>query len=167
MRRGVRWLLSGPALIGLLLGTPAFPQGSSASSPTGAPTSAVDAGDAEEAARIARSLKAHDYDPSLPDEPVDAWLARHLPPGYTAVWGQYITDCGEGTGSPEDAERDLPLCAEVEIRQGGGVTGYLLLVVGTRKGGLQPDRAGLFFGELTHTGRSHRLQKLGDLLTVK
>src|SRR6266568_8474492 len=62
----------------------------------------------------AKSLSARDFDKALPDQPTEAWLRAHLPVGYEAVWGEEITDFGEGTGTSIDAKRDLPLCPEAE-----------------------------------------------------
>jgi len=90
----------------------------------------------------AKSLSAKHFDETLPAQPIEEWLSRHLPAEYEVVWGEYITDCGESTGGTSDKERDMPLCAEVEIRQGTKLVGYLALFVGTQKRGLLNDSAG-------------------------
>lgn len=118
---------------------------------------------ADHAVEIARLLPATRYDRDLPGERTDAWIAAHLPDGYLAQWGPAITDCGEGTGTPADVARDMPLCAEVEIRQARELRGYLLLFIGTRQRGILPGEATLFSGYLTQAGRERRLHRLGDL----
>ena len=116
--------------------------------------------------RGAKSLTARDFDTTLPDQPIEAWLRAQLPAGYDAVWGEEITDCGEGTGSASDAKRDMPLCAEVEIKRGTTKVGYLALMVGTAKRGLVKEGA-LYFGELERAGTKYRLQRLSDLLKIR
>ena len=117
--------------------------------------------------KAAKLLTAQDFDKTLPDQPIEEWLRMHLPAGYDATWGEYATDCGEGTGSAVDKERDMPLCAEVEIREGTKVMGYLALLVGTRKRGLLKDGVGLYFGYLEHGGNKYDFKRLGDVLKVK
>ena len=97
--------------------------------------------------QFAKSLPAQAYDATLPAVPVEQWLAAHLPQGVTAHWGEFITDCGEQTGDPAvDRQRDMPLCAEVELKRNDKLVGYLLLAVGTSKKGVSREQAGLFFG---------------------
>jgi len=84
--------------------------------------------------RFAKSLSAEKYDKSLPSVPVEQWLTSALPRGIAAAWGDNVTDCGEQTGNPAiDSERDMPLCAEIELKQKDKSVGYLLLFVGTEK----------------------------------
>jgi hypothetical protein len=121
----------------------------------------------DELVRRAKSLAARDFDRALPDQPVEAWLRAHLPAGYEAVWGEVITDCGEGTGTPADANRDMPLCAEVQLKRGGNMAGYLALMVGTGKRGPLKEGMQLYFGFLEHAGTKHDLRRLSDVLKVK
>src|SRR6266700_370394 len=95
--------------------------------------------------RAAKSLSARAFDKNLPDQPVEGWLRAHLPVDYQVVWGEEVTDCGEGTGSAIDAKRDMPLCAEVEVKRGAKIVGYLALMVGTQKRGLLKEGNGLYF----------------------
>ena len=81
----------------------------------------------------AMSLTAREYDKTLPAQPVTTWLREHLPTRYEVVWGDRITDCGEASGTAADADRDLPMCAEIELREGGTMRGYLALFIGTAK----------------------------------
>jgi len=115
----------------------------------------------------AKSLSAKHFDETLPSQSVEEWLRIHIPAEYEVVWGEYITDCGESTGSIADKERDMPLCAEVEIRKETKLIGYLALFVGTRKRGLMHDYAGVYFGYLEYRGTKYNLRKLSDLLIVK
>jgi hypothetical protein len=116
--------------------------------------------------RGAKSLSARAFDKTLPDQSVEVWLRAHLPVGYEAIWGEQITDCGEGTGSPIDAKRDMPLCAEVEVKRGAKIVGYLALMVGTQKRGLLKEGNGLYFGYLEHAGTKYDFRRLSDVLKV-
>ena len=115
----------------------------------------------------ARSLSAKLFDETLPSQPIEEWLRMHLPSEYEIVWGKYVTDCGERTGSATDKERDIPLCAEVEIKKGTKLVGYLALFLGTQKRGLLNDNAGVYFGYLEHRGIKYNLRKLSDILNVE
>jgi hypothetical protein len=121
----------------------------------------------DEYVKKAKSLSAQQFDSALPDQPMDSWLRSNIPVRYEVVWGEHITDCGEGTGTAADKERDLPLCAEVELKEGSVLTGYLALFVGTQKRGLLKDGYGLYFGYLDHHGAKHNFKRLSDVLKVK
>jgi hypothetical protein len=114
----------------------------------------------------AKLLTARDFDDTLPGQPIEEWLRVHLP-GYQTVWGEHITDCGEGTGRAVDKERDMPQCAEIEIRDRSRAAGYLLLLVGTQTRGLLNDGLGLYFGYLEHRGTKYDFKRLSDVLKVK
>ena len=115
----------------------------------------------------AKSLSAQQFDSTLPDQPIGIWLRSNIPAGYEVVWGEYITDCGEGTGTAADKERDLPLCAEVELKKGSEVKGYLALFVGTQKRGLLKKGYGLYFGYLDHHGVEQNFKRLSDVSKFK
>ncbi len=121
----------------------------------------------EEFVKIAKSLSARDFDRSLPNQPIEVWLRMHLPTGYEAIWGEEITDCGEGTGTGVDASRDMPFCAEVELKREAKPAGYLALMIGTRTRGASKESAGLYFGYLEHGGRRYDFKRLSDVLKVK
>ena len=114
----------------------------------------------------AKSLDAQDFDKTLPAQPVVDWLRAHLPASYEVIWGEYITDCGESTGTATDKERDMPLCAEVEIREGGKVVGSLNLFVATQKRGLLRGGMELYFGYLEHHGMKYDFMRLSDILKI-
>jgi hypothetical protein len=114
----------------------------------------------------AKSLTARAFDKTLPEQPVESWLRAHLPAGYQIVWGEEVTDCGEGGGGPIEG-RDMPLCAEVVVKSEGKMVGYLALVVGTHKRGLLKGGYELYFGYLERTGVRHDLKHLRDLLKQK
>lgn len=114
----------------------------------------------------AKLRSAHDFDKTLSGQPIEEWLRVHLP-WYKMSWAEHITDCGEGAGSAIDKERDMPLCAEIDVKDGPEVTGYLVLLVGTQKRGLLKDGIGLYFGYLEHRGTKYDFKRLSDVLKVK
>ena len=86
---------------------------------------------------------------------------------YKTSWSEHITDCGEGTGSAIDMQRDMPLCAEIDVMDGPKVTGNLVLLVGTQKRGLLKDGIGLYSGYLERRGTRYNFNRLSDVLKVK
>ena len=121
----------------------------------------------DEHVKKAMSLTARDFDRVLPDQPVEVWLRSNLPARYEVVWGDHITDCGEGTGTSVDKERDMPICLEVVLKEGPEIKGYLALFVGTERRGLLEDGYGLYFGYLQHNGNRYNFKWLRDVLKVK
>jgi hypothetical protein len=121
----------------------------------------------DEYAKKAMSLTARDFDIVLPDQPIDGWLQSNIPTGYEAVWGEHITDCGEGTGTAVDKERDMPICLEAELKEGPEIKGYLALFVGTEKQGPLKSGYGLYSGYLDHNGKRYTFGRLSDVLKVK
>jgi hypothetical protein len=116
---------------------------------------------------FAKSLTARQYDKTLPSVPIRQWLASNLPRDVHAVWGQKVTDCGEWTGSPElDRVRDMPLCAEIELRKEEKVVGILLLFVGTEKKG-KMNRGGLYYGYFKRGEKAIDLNDLRDIKKMK
>jgi hypothetical protein len=121
----------------------------------------------DEGVKRVMSLTARDFDKVLPDQPIDGWLRSNLPARYEVVWGEHITDCGEGTGTVIDKERDMPICLEVVLKEGLEIKGYLALFVGTEKRGLLKDGYGLYFGYLQYDGNRYNFKWLRDVLKVK
>jgi hypothetical protein len=121
----------------------------------------------DEFVKKAVSLKARDFDQLLPDQPIDGWLRSHIPQRYEVVWGEHVTDCGEGTGTAVDKERDMPICLEVVLKEGPKIRGYLALYVGTEKRGFLKDGCGLYFGYLEHGGDKYNFKRLSDVTKVK
>jgi hypothetical protein len=117
---------------------------------------------------FAKSLTAKEYDQSLPPLPVDQWLTSVLPHGIVALWGTYVTDCGELTGVlATDMDRDMPACAEIELKENGRSAGYILLFIGSEKKGKSNTNAGLYSGEISRDGVVIKLKKLSDLKNMK
>ncbi len=117
---------------------------------------------------FAKSLTAKDYDDALPSVPVEQWLKKTLPENIIIKWGEYITACGEQAGKPElDQERDMPLCAEVELKEDKNTIGYLLLFIGTENKGLLKEAACLYDGYINTNDKQMPLRKLSQLSRIK
>lgn len=114
-----------------------------------------------------KSLNAKHFDETLPAEPIEEWLRKHLPEEYEVIWGEYTTDCGESTGGAADKERNMPLCVEVEIRRRAKLVGYLVLFLGIQKRGSLNEGVGLYFGYLEHQGTKFNFRKLRDILNIE
>jgi hypothetical protein len=122
----------------------------------------------DEYVTFAKSLTANKYDQSLPPIPVERWLTLILPRGIVASWGNYVTDCGEQTGvQAADKDRDMTMCAEIELEESGRSVGYLLLFIGTENGGISNTNTGLYYGEMSRNGASIKLRKLSDLKKMR
>lgn len=116
----------------------------------------------------AKQLEAKKYDDNLPSIPVEQWLTSVLPGGIAAVWGEYVTDCGEQTGVPKiDKKRDMPLCAEIELKKKDRLVGYLLLFVGTEKKGRLKDETTLYYGYIRKDDKTIGLKKLQEIEKMK
>jgi hypothetical protein len=116
----------------------------------------------------AKSLPAEKFDKSLPSIPTERWLASSLPPGIVAVWGKNVTACGEQTGDQEiDKKRDMPLCAEIELKRDNKSVGYLLLLVGTEKKGKKVEATGLYYGYIKRGDKTIDINKLQEAMKLK
>ena len=116
---------------------------------------------------FAKSLTAKHYDTTLPSIPIQQWLTSNLPRGVKAVWGEKVTDCGERTGNPElDRMRDMPLCAEIELKKKDKIVGILLLFIGTEKKG-KMNKGGLYYGYFMHGEKTMDLNELSDIKKLK
>ena len=117
---------------------------------------------------FAKSLPAKKYDNSLPSIPIERWLTSTLPRSIVAVWGENVTDCGEQTGNPEiDKKRDMPLCAEIELKENDKSVGYLLLFVGTEKKGKLKEAAGLYYVYTKQGGKTVNLKRLQEITKLR
>lgn len=95
----------------------------------------------------AGSTLASEVERGLPDETIDVWLIDVIGREVAMSWG--INDCGEQTGDPSrDAERDLPVCGELEATLGPGRSVYLYFSVGTQRRGVLDGRDHWFVGIL-------------------
>jgi hypothetical protein len=84
----------------------------------------------------AKQVLVQALDPALPRVSFDAWLRGVVGAEATTKWE--VNDCGERTGSPkQDAGRDFPLCAEVQVGLSGQRELHVQLAVGSLKKGVE------------------------------
>ncbi len=122
----------------------------------------------DEKVLFAKSLMARDYDSTLPSMPIEEWLRSTIKKEIVIEWSPYVTDCGERTGNPKiDTERDMPLCAEVGLKEGGKRIGYLLLFIGTDNRGTIKDEARLYYGYMNWNNKQVTIKELGELEHVE
>jgi hypothetical protein len=96
---------------------------------TGAASAGVQTAAEVRSVSAARRVSVSRLDPSLPRMRLDSWLRLVLGPQTRIAWE--TNDCGEGSGSPSDSSRDLPVCAEASATLRGGATLYLSVAVGS------------------------------------
>ena len=117
---------------------------------------------------FAKSLTAKEYDRSLPSVPIEQWLIEILPKNIIIEWAKYITDCGEQTGNLElDKNHDMPLCAEVELKENKKRVGSLLLFIGTKNKGIRKKEACLYDGYIYFNNKQVTLKMLSELKKIK
>ena len=69
----------------------------------------------------------------LPKQEFATWLKNIVGPDAELIWD--LNDCGEQTGSAQDADRDIPTCVGVEATLTDSRKVSILVVIGTiRKG---------------------------------
>ena len=97
---------------------------------------------AEQLLAAAKSTLASQIEQGLPDKSMDIWLGSLV--GKDAVWTWGLNDCGEQTGVPEvDKNRDLPICADLEVIDNDRKI-FVYYLVGFDSTGLANSR-GLYF----------------------
>jgi hypothetical protein len=83
----------------------------------------------------ARNSIVRDMEKTLPAVKFEAWLQELVGRQTALEWG--VTDCGEQTGDPAtDRARDIPVCAEVNVKLPGDRLLSLSLLAGSRQRGL-------------------------------
>ncbi len=122
----------------------------------------------EQNINFAKSLTAKEYDSTLPSIPIEKWLKSIMPKHVIVEWGKHITACGEQTGNPEiDKNRDMPLCAEVELKENNKTIGYLLFFIGTENKGMIKKKACLYYGFINSNNKQITIKKLSELKNIR
>jgi hypothetical protein len=81
-----------------------------------------------------RKVLVSQLDPKLPPVTLESFVQAQAGRGSRITWE--ANDCGEQTGSPADAGRDFPLCAEANALLEDGRTIVVRVGVGTLKKGV-------------------------------
>jgi hypothetical protein len=122
----------------------------------------------DEKVSFAKSLTAKEYDNTLPSIPIEKWLRSTLKKNIAVEWGTDITDCGEQTGNPEiDKERDIPLCADIELKENSKIIGYLLFFIGTENKGVIKEKTCLYYGYINSNDRRITFKRLSELENIR
>jgi len=104
---------------------------------------------------------ASQIEAGLPEVSVASWIGALVGVGQTPAWA--LNDCGEQAGVPAtDAQRDLPVCAELEIQLPEGGSVYLYFLVGTQSKGVVESR-GLYFAGVLRGGQNLTFPNLTSL----
>ena len=111
---------------------------------------------------IARAQQADvaTLDKALKKQRLDDWLKQTLGPAAKLSWG--VTDCGEGSGSPADQGRDMPICAEALAKLPDGRQVVLEIGMGSHQKG---DPYGLYVIAITTNGEPVFYKTLSELAT--
>jgi hypothetical protein len=82
----------------------------------------------------AKAIPVSQLDPKLPATPFERWLIKEAGEGAQVTWE--INDCGEQTGTAEDAERDFPMCVEADAHLRDKRVIVVSIAVGTYQKGI-------------------------------
>lgn len=99
-------------------------------------------------------------DKTLKKQRLKDWLTQTLGAGATVVWS--TTDCGEGTGSPADQGRDLPICVEPLAKLPDGRQVVLEVAMGSHQKGID-EPYGLCVIAITKNGETLFLKTPSEL----
>lgn len=82
----------------------------------------------------AKAIPVSQLDPKLPAVAFERWLEKEAGPGAQISWE--VNDCGEQTGSPEDAGSDFPICVEANANLADKRVIVVSIAVGTYHRGI-------------------------------
>ena len=111
---------------------------------------------------IERAQKADvtTLDKTLKKQRLEDWLTQTLGAGAKVTWS--TTDCGEGTGSPADQRRDMPVCVEPLAKLPDGRQVVLEVAMGSHQKGIDGPY-GLYVIAITKNGEPMFLKTLSEL----
>jgi len=99
-------------------------------------------------------------DKTLKKQKLKDWLTQTVGAGAKITWS--TTDCGEGTGSPADKGRDMPICVEPLAKLQDGRQVVLEIAMGSHQKGIDGPY-GLYVIAITRNGEPMFLKTLGEL----
>jgi hypothetical protein len=109
----------------------------------------------------AKRIDVSQLDPGFPSQPFASWFRHTIGAAAKVKWE--VNDCGEQTGSKNNPERDLPLCAQAEAELLDGRKVIVVFSVGTQKKGLSKRPGGIYYLGIESGGRTQTISKLHDL----
>jgi hypothetical protein len=99
-------------------------------------------------------------DKTIKKQRLEDWLTQTLGAGAKIAWS--TTDCGEGTGSPADRGRDLPICVEPLAKLPDGRQVVLEIAMGSHQKGID-EPYGLYVIAIMKNGEPVFLKTLSEL----
>ena len=115
----------------------------------------------------AKHLDVHELDPALGNAEFRYWFSTTIAAPRSDV-SYEMNDCGEQTGGPADAGRDIPLCVEVRALSRKGTVVSLSILVGSIARGVLSGKPGLWaaYEEGTNGPTFLSVRSLGDLVNA-
>ena len=99
-------------------------------------------------------------DKTIKKQRFEDWLTQTLGAGAKVAWS--TTECGEGTGSPADRGRDLPICVEPLAKLPDGRQVILEIAMGSHQKGIDGPY-GLYVIAIMKNGEPVFLKTLSEL----
>ena len=117
----------------------------------------------ERAIRFAKTIPVSRLEAGMPRQPFDAWFQKLVGPQAKVTWE--TNDCGEQTGSPADAQRDFPICAEAGAALANGRKITVQIGVGTFQKGIS-GRPVVWWAAIEDHGSIEHVRRLRELAAV-
>jgi hypothetical protein len=114
----------------------------------------------ERAIRFAKTIPVSRLEAGMPRQPFAAWFQKLVGPLAKVTWE--TNDCGEQTGSPADAQRDFPICAEAGTALADGRKVIVQIAVGTFQKGIS-GRPVVWWAAIDDHGSTEHVRRLRDM----
>ena len=114
----------------------------------------------ERAIRFAKTIPVSRLEAGMPRLPFAAWFQKLVASQAKVTWE--TNDCGEQTGSPADAQRDFPICAEAEAALANGRKITVQIAVGTFQKGIS-GRPVVWWAAIEDHGSIEHVRRLREL----
>ncbi len=109
----------------------------------------------------AKAIPVSHLDAKLPAVPFEHWLQKQAGEGARITWE--VSDCGEQGGSPQDGERDFPVCVEADAHLGDKRVIVVSIAVGTYKAGISGKPAVWWITVGRDPNRDEPLESLSEV----
>ena len=114
----------------------------------------------ERAIQFAKTVPVSRLEAGMPSQPFAAWFQKLVGPETRVTWE--TNDCGEQTGSPADAQRAFPICAEVGAALANGRKVSVQIAVGTFQKGIS-GRPRVWWSAIEEYGSTKHIRRLRNL----
>jgi hypothetical protein len=109
----------------------------------------------------AKAIPVSQLDAKLPSVPLEQWLEKQAGEGARITWE--VNDCGEQGGSPQEGERDFPVCVEADAHLGDKREIVVSIAVGTYKAGISGKPAVWWITVGRDPNRDEPLESLSEV----